>query len=314
MLHSFFSKLAYCGLALMLSACGQTKAPDNDNGLNELSPEELLLEPPAELLEADEFDIPPTVIALADLKGDFELAVFREDAYLDENGRWILDLVVGSFALIPVYAANEQGSSIVGMPLQYQHSQGLAVSAGRDSSGKTITDSQGQALLAFDVSGEPREETIVVTAQQQTLEIVINVLSAEVNSYSALNTLEGVLHWKELIKAEVTHVAGGVQASYPAELAAHHQTEVQLVGFMMPLDATEKQNHFILTSSPPSCFYHIPGGIAGGVEVMAKEPIAVSWEPILLKGILKIYRQNKVGVIYQLLDAEQVDLVLPDPN
>ncbi|MDD9892654.1 MAG: hypothetical protein OXT49_03980, partial [Gammaproteobacteria bacterium] len=283
----------------------------------ELSPEEKLIEPETEAAESESEDgseEPPMVIPYAELEGDFELSLFREDAYIDEEGRWVLDLVVGSFAMLPVVAANEAGSGIADMPMTFKTNGDLDVQARGEEEGKTKTNGQGQGVLVFDVFGDPREEIIEVKAAGQQMDIVINVLSAQVNNYSALNTLEGVVHWKELVKAEVRYVPGGIQASYPAHIAALHETEVQLVGFMMPLDTKPEQTHFVLTSSPPSCFYHIPGGIAGGVEVFSKEPLAVSWEPVLLKGKLKIYKQNKVGVIYQLLDAEPQKLVLPDPT
>lgn len=307
--------------ALLMVACGgadKSKAPNATQSAateGELSSEELVLEPQTDSngAEADDGGL-PEVIAYKDLKEAFELSIFREDAYIDEEGRWVVDLVVGSFAMIPVVAATENGIGISGVPINYSNVGLLDVRARGEQQGKTETDTQGQSVLVFDVLGEPREEVILVTSQGQELEVVINVLSAQVNNYSALASLEGVLHWKELVKAEVMHVPGGIQASFPDHIADLHQTEVQLVGFMMPLDATEKQTHFVLTSSPPSCFYHIPGGIAGGVEVFAKKPIAVGWEPILLKGKLKIYEQNKIGVIYQLLDAEQQDLILPEPE
>ena len=247
------------------------------------------------------------------MKGDFELSLFREDAYIDEDARWVVDLVVGSFAMLPVVASNEAGSGISNMPLLFKTNGSLNVQARGDEEGKTQTNSRGEGVLVFDVTGEPREEIIQVTAAGQSMDIVVNVLSSQVNNYSMLNQLDDVVHWGDLVKAEVTYVPGGIQASYPPELAALHQTEVEIVGFMMPLDATPEQKHFVLTSSPPSCFYHIPGGIAGGVEVFTEDPIKVSWEPIRLKGKLKIYEQNSVGVIYQLLDASQEKLELPDP-
>lgn len=301
-------------ISLLLSGCSEEQAVADRS--QTLTQAELAAEPAEEFLIAeDDFDdMPPAVIPYAELKGDIELSIFREDAYLDQDGRWVLDMVVGSFAMIPVVVANDVGSAVSNMPLNYQTTAGLTVKARGKQAGQTKTDGQGQAVLVFDVTGEPREEVITVTSGDYRLDVMINILSSEANNYSALHQLEGVLHWKELIKAEVNFVPGGIQASFPPELAAKHQQEVQLVGFMMPLDATPKQQHFVLTSSPPSCFYHIPGGIAGGVEVFSKEPIEVSWEPVLLKGKLKIYEQNSVAVIYQLLDAQLEELKLPDPS
>jgi|GEM_PF-1119897 len=298
----------------LLAGCADQ--PSDNTNEQTLTEAEMAVEPSDMLLDAEPIpqDEIPAVIRYDELKGDIDLAIFREDAYIDQEGRWVLDMVVGSFAMVPVVAATELGSSVSGMPINYRHGPGVSVKARGNKPGITKTDGQGQAVLVFDVTGDPREEVITITADDYRLDLVVNILSSEANNYSALHQLEGVVHWKELIKAEVSFVPGGVQASFPPELAALHQQEVQLVGFMMPLDATPKQQHFVLTSSPPSCFYHIPGGIAGGVEVFAKDAIEVSWEPVLLKGKLKIYEQNSVGVIYQLLDATLEELKLPEPN
>ena len=79
---------------------------------------------------------------------------------------------------------------------------------------------------------------------------------------------------------------------------------VQLVGFMLPLEATDEQSHFLLVSTPPSCFFHVPGGPAGAVEVRADTPIAVRWDPIVLSGTFRLIDDPEAGLIYRLEHAQ----------
>jgi hypothetical protein len=92
-------------------------------------------------------------------------------------------------------------------------------------------------------------------------------------------------------------------ASFPASLIQQAGEQVDIVGYMLPLDADTKQKHFLLTSSPPSCFYHIPGGPAGVVEVFSDIGIEASWTPITITGELVLVETSKTGVIYQLEGA-----------
>ena len=84
-------------------------------------------------------------------------------------------------------------------------------------------------------------------------------------------------------------------------------TTVKLSGFIMPLDPDIEQRHFLLTSNPPSCFFHIPGGPAGAVEVFASEGIEATWNPVVIEGRLETLDTGEYGVIYRLQDARAVE-------
>lgn len=71
----------------------------------------------------------------------------------------------------------------------------------------------------------------------------------------------------------------------------------------MPLDPDLKQHRFLLTSNPPSCFFHIPGGPAGALEVVSRTGIEASWDPILIEGRFETLQTDEYGVIYRLHDA-----------
>lgn len=79
-----------------------------------------------------------------------------------------------------------------------------------------------------------------------------------------------------------------------------------LTGFMMPLDPNMQQKHFLLTSNPPSCFFHVPGGPTGAVETLAPDGVEVSWNPIVLEGRFEPQETSEIGVVYRLVDARLV--------
>ena len=74
----------------------------------------------------------------------------------------------------------------------------------------------------------------------------------------------------------------------------------------MPLEPALKQRRFLLTANPPSCFFHLPGGPAGAVEVFASEGIEASWDPVVLEGRFEPQRTSKAGVVYRLHEARLI--------
>ena len=93
---------------------------------------------------------------------------------------------------------------------------------------------------------------------------------------------------------------------FPKEIEVHAGQKVKLSGFMMPLEPEYKQRRFLLTSNPPDCYFHIPGGPAGAIEVFATNGIEPAWGPIVLEGRFEPQHESDTGVVYQLYDAELI--------
>ncbi len=84
--------------------------------------------------------------------------------------------------------------------------------------------------------------------------------------------------------------------------------EVKLVGFMMPLQAGDRQSHFLLTVTSQTCAFCVPVGPEGIVEVKAKTPVRVTFDPIVVAGRLEVLRDDPLGVYYRLTDGESVSV------
>ncbi len=98
-----------------------------------------------------------------------------------------------------------------------------------------------------------------------------------------------------------------MQVIFPPHIAQQAGKQVKLTGYMLPLDADIKQQHFLLTSAPPSCYFHIPGGAAGVVEIFSETSVEASWVAIQLEGRLKLIETSESGIIYQLENATLIE-------
>jgi hypothetical protein len=112
-----------------------------------------------------------------------------------------------------------------------------------------------------------------------------------------------VVSWKLLAQVELVKVKDRFQPQFSAGVAALDAKEVKVQGFMMPLEMGDKQSHFILSSSPQSCAFCMPGGPESLVEVKTKRPIAYGMEPVVLTGKLSVLKDDPTGVFYRLTDA-----------
>ena len=90
------------------------------------------------------------------------------------------------------------------------------------------------------------------------------------SSFKPLEELPGVLSWKQLSQVQQVRDKDKVTPQFPAALESLNRKEVKIQGFMMPLEAGDKQRHFILVSWPPTCSFCLPGGAESIVEVRTK--------------------------------------------
>ena len=100
---------------------------------------------------------------------------------------------------------------------------------------------------------------------------------------------------------------GEVKVDFPEMILEQNGEVVRVSGFMMPMDSSLKQKHFLLTSSPPHCFFHIPGGPAGVIEVFSDDGIESSWGPVVVEGTFELVMAPQIGVIYKLQQAQVVE-------
>lgn len=118
-----------------------------------------------------------------------------------------------------------------------------------------------------------------------------------------LPELKGVVSWKTLAEVTAVRQKDKFVPNFSPRIVELDKKEVKLQGFMMPLETGERQKNFILTSTPPSCPFCLPGGPDAIVEVQAKAPIKYGLEPVVLTGRFRVLKDDPTGLYYRLTDA-----------
>ena len=233
---------------------------------------------------------------------EYSFRILSSSSYTDENGRQVLDVIEGSQSYFALSVETMEGDPVIGVNPEFKITGTSVMMEPSQAAPLKATDNSG--ILEFGVvAGVQGMDQITVTYGKNTASLNINIISLNIHNYAALPELAGGLSWSELMEASLDFEDGKMLASFPANLVRQSGKQVDIIGYMLPLDTDTKQKHFLLTSAPPSCFYHIPGGPAGVVEVFSEDGIEASWSPITLTGTLVLVDTSLTGVIYQLEGA-----------
>ena len=126
---------------------------------------------------------------------------------------------------------------------------------------------------------------------------------ADPGIFKPLPERKDVVSWKLLGQVELVKAKDRFVAQFSKSVTDLNSKEVQVQGFMMPLEVGEKQTHFVLTAMPQSCSFCLPGGPEQMVEVRTKTAVKYTFEPVVLKGKLAVLKDDPTGVFYRLTNA-----------
>jgi hypothetical protein len=165
------------------------------------------------------------------------------------------------------------------------------------------TDEDG--YLEFQVlAGTPGTQTVEVTAAEVRREFRLNIIPNDFDQWLEGLPQAGLTRWNLLMEARVSADAQGqLQAEFPDAVRALDGETVTLAGFMLPLEPSPAQKHFLLSASPPNCFFHVPGGPSTVVEVFADTPVPGSFDPMRVQGRLELVSASEMGILYRLRAA-----------
>jgi uncharacterized protein len=119
-----------------------------------------------------------------------------------------------------------------------------------------------------------------------------------------LPEVKGVVSWKLLGQVKTAQVGQRFVPEFAAEIRKLDQQDVKLQGYMMPIAAGEKHDHFLLTMRPADCPFCLSVGPEYIVEVKAKASIKHTYEPVVLAGRLSVLRDDPYGLYYRLTEAQ----------
>ena len=231
--------------------------------------------------------------------------LLNSGTYMDAEGRTVTDIYEGSDAFLAISVKNENDNPVLGVNPTFSitgTSQIMESSPGAPLKG---TDESG--IMEFGiVAGVKGLDQLTVSYGKNTTALYFNIISLDFENFPSLPELESGLSWNELMSANLDYQDDGLRATFSPSILKLAGTTVDIAGFMLPLDADTKQRNFLLVSSPPSCFYHFPGGAAGVVEVISPEGVEATWSPITVTGELVLLENSETGVIYQLKNSKEV--------
>lgn len=299
-----FERFILLAACLFAGGCGPGADESAvDPALNELSAEERSAEPLEGASDRAAYGIPVMPVAKPPIdirKADtVKLRLVAETAYLDERQRYVVDLMERDMAYLTIVVETADGSPVRGAVPRFDITGTSRVVA---MSERVATDDSGWIDIGV-VGGTMGSDRLEVSVGERKMEVQLNIISLKAMGLPALEEIKGGLSWEALMQAKFRFEGDRVAADFPAEIAARNGKTVKLIGYMLPLEAEEKQTHFLLTSNPPSCFFHIPGGPAGAVEVFADTGIKASWDPVVLEGRFETVQGGELGVLYRLRQA-----------
>lgn len=239
----------------------------------------------------------------ADQVESFSLGIYSDSGYNDGQGRYIVDLLEQDYAYLALIVTDPNGRPVIGARPAFKVDGGTELLHPEEVASRSETDASGTIDFAL-IGGKMALDKVSITVGDATMQLLVNVISLEASGFPAPPQIDGGIPWSDLMSARIRYLEDSVSVNFPASVRQHAKKEIKLSGFMMPLDPDVLQRRFLLTSNPPSCFFHIPGGPAGAVEVFAPDGIEASWNPITVEGRFELLDTNEYGVIYRLQDAK----------
>lgn len=123
-----------------------------------------------------------------------------------------------------------------------------------------------------------------------------------------LPMVPGAIAWDLLGQVKSVAVGRKVVPQFPESVSRLHRTQVKVVGFMLPLQAGERQSHFLLTATSQTCAFCVPVGPEGIIEVRTRKPVRAGFDPILIAGRLEVIHDDPQGVYYRIREGEALPL------
>ena len=112
-----------------------------------------------------------------------------------------------------------------------------------------------------------------------------------------------VVPWSVLTAVTTKNEKNRLLPVFNPDQLALNQKPQRVQGFMMPLEAGERQTHFLLSSVPLTCSFCMAGGPESMVEVKTKVPVKYTLDPVTVEGRFATLNDDPYGLYYRVTDA-----------
>lgn len=120
----------------------------------------------------------------------------------------------------------------------------------------------------------------------------------------------GGISWATLESTrEIQRRQAGTIYSKPAfsrPVKALAGTRIKVSGYVMPLQTSSKQTHFVLLAYPPDCPFHLNPAPNQFIEIKTAAPIAVRSGVQSFEGQLVLGGQDESGIFYMMRDSREL--------
>lgn len=122
--------------------------------------------------------------------------------------------------------------------------------------------------------------------------------------FKPLPERKDVVSWKTFGEVELVKQQDRYVPRFSSGVAALDKKDVKVQGFMMPLEMGEQHSHFVLSATPSTCAFCLPGGPESMVEVKMKKPVKYTFDAVVVSGRLAVLKDDPTGIFYRIVDAE----------
>ncbi|MBA3999452.1 DUF3299 domain-containing protein [Brevundimonas sp.] len=88
------------------------------------------------------------------------------------------------------------------------------------------------------------------------------------------------------------------EASHPAPVRARAGRRVTVRGYMLPLEATNRTAHFLISPYTPVCYFHPPAEPNEVIEVRLSRPIEAGYHLVEVTGVLRLSNDGEKGLFF----------------
>jgi hypothetical protein len=112
--------------------------------------------------------------------------------------------------------------------------------------------------------------------------------------------------WSTLRKTKLhfNEKSGILSAKFPDDVKAMEGKEITISGFMMPLEATEKFKHFLLSKSTPTCPFCPPGEANEIIDVVTDKAVTYNENLVTVTGTFTLINNQEMGMFFKMSKAK----------
>jgi hypothetical protein len=125
------------------------------------------------------------------------------------------------------------------------------------------------------------------------------------------NDHSGSITWRQLSVTKIAYQNKNSEEMivplYSDELKKLNHKQVSIKGFMFPLEAGNKQTHFLLSPYTTTCPFCLPAGPNELIEAHPKDPTTVYARSVTVKGEFELLTEQsdlQGGMLYRMNNAE----------